>query len=108
MEWAELLKVKAHGITYNRSTDCEDIENMRFRYSDKFIHAETTTSFTHKIGPTSAKKRVEKLKILTQSPGSRLSHLAKRRKMFSQENLKSNASNASQKSYGSALLIDKT
>lgn len=64
MEWADLLKVKAHGITYNRNTDCEEIELMRLRYTDKFIRAETISSFTHKIGPTSAKKRVEKLRYL--------------------------------------------
>lgn len=62
MEWSELLKVKAHGITYNRSTDCEEIELMRLRFTDKFIRAETTSSYTHKNGPTSAKKRIERLR----------------------------------------------
>lgn len=62
MEWPDLQKVNAHGIMYNRSNNCEDIEHMRVRYVDKFIRSETTSSHTHKIGPTSAKKRVEKLK----------------------------------------------
>lgn len=62
MEWPKLAEVKAHGIMYNRSTDCEDIESMLLRYTDRFIRAETTTSFTHKNGPTSVKKRMERLK----------------------------------------------
>lgn len=62
MEWPELRDVKAHGIMYNRNDDCEEIELMRLRYTDKFIRAETTTSYTHRNGPTSAKKRIERLK----------------------------------------------
>ena len=107
MEWKNLLKVNAHGIMYNRSTDCEEIELMRLRYTDKFIKMETTSSYTHKNGPTSARKRVEKLRFLTQSPGSRLSHLANRRKVFSSAHLKSSAK-TSQKSFGSSFLIDKS
>ena len=107
-EWPQVAEVKAHGIMYNRSTDCEDIESMLLRYTDRFIRAETTTSFTHKNGPTSAKKRTERLKLLAQSPGSRLSHLANRRKVFSSATLKSTSINASHKSLGPGFLIDKT
>lgn len=107
-EWPQLAEIKAHGIMYNRSTNCEEIELMRLRYTDKFVRAETTSSYTHKNGPTSAKKRIEKLKCLAQSPGRRLSHLANRRKIFSSANLKSTSINASHKSLGAGFLIDKT
>lgn len=62
MEYPQLVEVRAHGIMYNRNDDCEDIESMRLRFTDKYIRAETTTSFTHKNGPTSAKKKVDKLR----------------------------------------------
>lgn len=62
MEWPEIFGVKAHGISYNRSTDCEEIEFLTVKYTERFVRSETTTSFNHKCGPTSAKKRIEKLK----------------------------------------------
>jgi hypothetical protein len=63
-EWPEVMGSKAHGIMYNRSTDCEEIELMLLRYTDRFIRAETTTSFNHKSGPSSVKKKIEKLKYV--------------------------------------------
>lgn len=62
MDWPQLEEAKALGIMYNRSTDCEEIESMCLRFTDRFIRAETTTSLTHKNGPTSVKKRIERLK----------------------------------------------
>lgn len=62
MEWPEIMNVKAHGIIYNRSTDCEQIEFMTVKYVERFIKAETTSSYNHKVGPSSAKKKIEKLK----------------------------------------------
>lgn len=62
MEWPQILNVKAHGILYNRSTDCEQIEFMTVKYVERFIKAETTSSYNHKVGPSSAKKKIEKLK----------------------------------------------
>ncbi|KAL7049852.1 hypothetical protein ACKWTF_003880 [Chironomus riparius] len=110
MEWPEILDVKAHGIIYNRSTDCETIEFMTVKYVERFIKAETTSSYNHKVGPSSAKKKIEKLKLLTQSPSSRLSHLANRRKIFSSANLKSTSATTSHKSLASSktLMVDKT
>jgi hypothetical protein len=61
-EWPEITQVQAPLIAYNRSTDCEDIEVMCNVYSQKFIRAETSSSFNHKIGPTSAKKKIERQK----------------------------------------------
>lgn len=62
MEWPKITEVKAHGIIYNRSTDCEQIEFMTVKYVERFIKAETTSSYNHKVGPSSAKKKIEKLK----------------------------------------------
>jgi hypothetical protein len=62
MEWPKLTEVRAHGIMYNRNDDCEETESMRLRFTDKYIRAETTTSFTHRNGPTSAKKKVDRLR----------------------------------------------
>lgn len=67
MEWPQVAEVKAHGIMYNRSTDCEHIEFMTVKYVERFIKAETSSSYNHKVGPASAKKKVERLKyVLTE------------------------------------------
>lgn len=110
MEWPQITEVKAHGIIYNRSTDCEQIEFMTVKYVERFIKAETTSSYNHKVGPSSAKKKIEKLKLLTQSPSSRLSHLANRRKIFSSANLKSTSATTSHKTFATSkqLLVDKS
>lgn len=110
-EWPKLLQVKAPGVMYNRNDDCENTEYMTVRYTEKFIKAETSSSFNYKIGPSSAKKRAQKLKLLTNSPGSRLSHLANRRKVFSSANLKSSTtSQGINKTYhgSGTMLIDKS
>lgn len=62
MEWPQLLTVKCPTVFYNRSTACEDIEVLCLRYGERFITSETSSSFNLKTGPSSAKKRMEKLK----------------------------------------------
>lgn len=62
MEWPSLLSAKCLDVSYNKSTVSEDIEMLSLRYVDRYIGEETTSSFNHKLGPSSAKKRVEKLK----------------------------------------------
>lgn len=61
-QWPEIMEVRAQGIIYNRSINCEEIEVMCMRFGERLIKAETSSSFNHRIGPTSAKKRNEKLK----------------------------------------------
>lgn len=50
------------------------------------------------------------IRLLTQSPSSRLSHLANRRKIFSSANLKSTSATTSHKTFANSkqLLIDKS
>lgn len=62
MEWPQLMKAKCMDVAYNKSTDSEHIEELCLKYGEKFIGAETTTSFNFKISASSAKKRIEKLK----------------------------------------------
>lgn len=62
MEWPCLLATKCLDVSYNKSTASEDIEVLCLRYVERYIGAETHSSFNHKIGPSSAKKRIEKLK----------------------------------------------
>lgn len=88
-EWPQILNVQYHGLSYNISTASEKIEILNLSVADRYIGAETATSFH--LSPSSAKKRNMRLKQLTQSPGSRLSHLAKRRAIFSSANLQSNS-----------------
>lgn len=62
MEWPSLFTTKCLDVTYNKSTATEDIEVLCLRYVERYIGAETHSSFNHKVGPSSAKKRIEKLK----------------------------------------------
>ena len=62
MEWPSLLPTKCLDVSYNKSIDNEEIEDLFLRYVDRYVGAETSSSFNHKIGPLSAKKKNEKLK----------------------------------------------
>lgn len=95
MQWPKLFSVRCLDVAYNKSTASEHIEVLCLNYGQRYIGAETTSSFDHKIGPSSAKKRKEKLKLLKTSPGRRLSHLAHRRSVFSSANLKNSSLNSS-------------
>lgn len=86
-EWPQLLQLRAHGVCYNRSTDTEKIELLGLKYIDRYIGSETGSTFNVPRSPSSAKKRNLRFKMLNQSPGSRLSHLARRRAVFSSANL---------------------
>lgn len=87
MEWPQQLQLRAHGVCYNRSTVTEKIELLGLKYIDRYIGAETGSTFNVPRSPSSAKKRNLRFKMLNQSPGSRLSHLARRRAVFSSANL---------------------
>ncbi|XP_055686336.1 uncharacterized protein LOC129791819 isoform X2 [Lutzomyia longipalpis] len=85
--WPEALGIFAHGIHYNRSKFSEKIETMSIKYAERSIGVETSSSFVKVSSPSSSKKRYMREKTLNQSPGRRLSHLAKRKAMFSCANL---------------------
>ncbi|XP_052860579.1 uncharacterized protein LOC128267729 [Anopheles cruzii] len=85
--WPELLQYRAHGVHYNKSTVTEKLELLGLKYVERYIGAETSSSFNVTKSPTSAKKRNQRMKMLNKSPGNRLSHLAKRRAIFSSANL---------------------
>lgn len=87
LQWPDLLKARAHGVYYNHSTVTEKVELLGLKYVERYIGAETSTSFDISRAPSSAKKKSLRLKLLNKSPGSRLSHLARRRATFSSANL---------------------
>lgn len=87
VKWPELKKHRAHGLHYNRSRVSETFELLGLKYIERYISAETSSSFNMTILQSSAKKRNQRLKMLNQSPGRRLSHLARRRATFSSESL---------------------
>lgn len=62
MEWPNMLSTKCLGVTYNKSDACEDIEGLFSRYIQRNIGAETSSSFNFKVGPSSARKKIDKLK----------------------------------------------
>lgn len=87
LKWPELMKAKAHGLYYNHSVISEKLDMLRLKYVDRYIGSETSSTLNGARSPCSAKKRNLHLKMLNQSPGSRLSHLARRRAAFSSANL---------------------
>ncbi|XP_035906442.1 uncharacterized protein LOC118509642 [Anopheles stephensi] len=87
LQWPELTKHRAHGLHYNRSRVSENFELLGLKYIERYISAETSCSFNMTVLQSSAKKRNQRLKLLNQSPGRRLSHLARRRATFSSESL---------------------
>jgi hypothetical protein len=62
MEWPKLMAVKCVDVAYNKSTDNEHIEVLCGKYAERYVGAETTTSFNMKVSAASAKKRIERLK----------------------------------------------
>lgn len=86
MPWPEILTKRTLGVCYNRTIYTDDIETVSLKFLDRFVGSETSSSFTT-ADVSSAKKKAIKMKLLSQSPGRRLSHLAKRRSMFSSANL---------------------
>uniref|UniRef100_A0A182SH85 Uncharacterized protein n=1 Tax=Anopheles maculatus TaxID=74869 RepID=A0A182SH85_9DIPT len=93
LKWPELTKHRAHGLHYNRSRVSENFELLGLKYIERYISAETSCSFNMTVLHSSAKKRSQRLKMLNQSPGRRLSHLARRRATFSSESLLNTSGN---------------
>uniref|UniRef100_A0A1A9WP96 Uncharacterized protein n=1 Tax=Glossina brevipalpis TaxID=37001 RepID=A0A1A9WP96_9MUSC len=105
MPWKDVLAVRQHGLSYNLNEASESKEYLNLSIMERFIGAETASSYQNAL--SNVKKHNARLKQLCQSPGSRLSHLARRRAVFSSANL-ANASQRSQSLIGPQILFDKT
>lgn len=122
IEWPELKRTKAFGLHYNRTKYTDNIEIMYMKLVERYVGQETVSSFTHSVrddasATGAAKKKpmrklyvpLRKSKIFSyyffrltkkkhlflyrmSSPGNRLSHLARRRAIFSAANLQSQSS----------------
>ncbi|KAH8299606.1 hypothetical protein KR044_003499 [Drosophila immigrans] len=104
MSWRDVLGVRHHGLSYNLNKAAEQNEYLSLSVVERYVGAETATSYVR--SPSSAKKRKMRMKMLTQSPGNRLSHLAKRRAIFSSANLATNSIKLNS-SIGPQILLDK-
>ncbi|KAK9310740.1 hypothetical protein QLX08_000051 [Tetragonisca angustula] len=97
LTWPEAYYHKFHGIYYNRNKAVEEFESLTSKLCDRYIGAETQSTCTvwfSKPVPGSAKKRNHLVKHNNgQSPTKRLSHLTRRRKVFSSANLQGLALN---------------
>ncbi|CAK9807139.1 hypothetical protein ANTPLA_LOCUS5180 [Anthophora plagiata] len=97
LKWPEAYHHKFHGIHYNRNKAVEEFESLTPKLCERYIGAETQSTCTvwfSKPAPGSAKKRNLLAKRNNgQSPGKRLSHLTRRRKVFSSANLQGLAIN---------------
>uniref|UniRef100_A0A1A9UV37 Uncharacterized protein n=1 Tax=Glossina austeni TaxID=7395 RepID=A0A1A9UV37_GLOAU len=105
MPWKDILAVRQHGLSYNLNEASERNEYLNLSIVERFIGAETASSYENVL--SNFKKHNARIKQLCQSPGSRLSHLARRRAVFSSANL-ANASQRSQTLIGPQILVDKT
>lgn len=97
LSWPEAYHHKFHGIHYNRNKAVEEFEGLTSKLCNRYIGAETQSTCTvwfSKPAPGSAKKRNHLAKHNNgQSPTKRLSHLTRRRKIFSSANLQGLALN---------------
>ncbi|XP_063977630.1 uncharacterized protein Mi [Diachasmimorpha longicaudata] len=91
LPWPIIYQHKSQGIHYNRNRFMEDFENLSMRLCHRYVGNETQSTCTPwftKQPPSSVKKRsLLGRRNLGQSPGKRLSHLARRRRTFSSANL---------------------
>ncbi|XP_011182927.2 uncharacterized protein LOC105212577 [Zeugodacus cucurbitae] len=101
MGWRQVLSVRQHGLSFNLCKASENNEYLGLSVIERFIGAETASSYRN--SPSSAKKRNARMKLLTQSPGNRLSHLARRRATFSSAQLATQKSNSLR---GPQILVD--
>lgn len=62
LDWPELLTAKGHGLYYNRSTISEKFELLGLKYIDRYVGAETSSTFNITRSPSSSKKRNLRLK----------------------------------------------
>ncbi|XP_054738432.1 uncharacterized protein LOC129244684 isoform X1 [Anastrepha obliqua] len=92
MGWRQVLAVRQHGFCFNLCKASENNEYLGLSVIERFIGAETASSYRN--SPSSEKKRNARMKLLTQSPGNRLSHLARRRATFSSAQLATQKSNS--------------
>lgn len=89
VSWPDSMNVQGLGVCYNRSRNSEKIELMALDLVERYVGCETVSSYTTCVkSPQSTKKRALKSRAVLQSPGRRLSHLARRRAIFSSANLK--------------------
>lgn len=103
MVWEDITwDVKCHGLLFNRTTNSEDIELLCMKYAERCVGVETSSSFTHDCRPSVNKAR---MKLLTQSPGTRLSHLAGRKRGLSSANLMSKQCGSDSSKLGSKQLV---
>ncbi len=103
IEWNDMkMDIKCHGLLYNRTTDSEDIELLCMKYAERCVGVETSSSFTHTYRPSANKTR---MKLLSQSPGTRLSHLVGRRRGLSSTNLLSKSCGSDSSKLGSKQMV---
>uniref|UniRef100_A0A182QZ38 Uncharacterized protein n=1 Tax=Anopheles farauti TaxID=69004 RepID=A0A182QZ38_9DIPT len=61
-KWPDITRQRAHGLHYNRSTATETFEMLTLKYIERYISAETSSSFSMTVLQSSAKKRNQRLK----------------------------------------------
>ena len=77
--------------SYNRNKYIEEFENLTMKLCERFVGAETQSTcnafFTRQLLGSARKRSLLSKRNNGQSPGKRLSHLARRRRTFSSANL---------------------
>lgn len=103
IEWNDMKAgIKCHGLLYNRTTDSEDIELLCMKYAERCVGVETSSSFTYTYRPSVNQAR---MKLLSQSPGTRLSHLVGRKRGLSSVNLMAKQCGSDSSKLGSKQLV---
>lgn len=86
--WPQVKDCDYFDIQYNHGAVSEELDRQYQRLQERFVGRETASSCSPWFTTWNASKSsVRYQRSLSQSPGSRLSHLARRRQSFSSSNL---------------------
>ncbi|XP_065210943.1 uncharacterized protein mi isoform X2 [Planococcus citri] len=87
-EWPETKNCTFFDISYNLGDLSEKMVDLYEKYRERYVGCETS-SFVSSYSPSKdfLNKKKDRRKMIGYSPGRRLSHLAKRRTMFSSQSL---------------------
>lgn len=87
MDFNQSYLADYHGIHYNRTKYSEELELTAMKHLNRYVGKETASCVTFRSPSKLATRTNDRLWTLRQSPGNRLSHLAKRREVFSADHL---------------------
>lgn len=109
-KWPEVSHCQCMGVSFNKGSVSEELEYLSAKYKERYIGNETSSCvnslYTKQTTLTASARKRARHRNWGQSPGRRLSHLARRRKAFTSANLQSVAESNAKYPEKKMILID--